>query len=147
MAGFLKNKSSEGMEQDAPVNIASIIDCFTVLITYILAAASFISLGALDAGIAGAADPTVTVDKNPVSLHIHVLDASHLKMTSSSNQTGNSVDFSRLGEEITGFKAAHSALKAVTLSAADSLSYQDLVRVVASIRKVDVPVIFAGNPN
>lgn len=37
--------SRKEMDHDFELNIASIVDCFTVLITYLLAAASFISLG------------------------------------------------------------------------------------------------------
>lgn len=40
------------LETDAPLNIVSIIDCLTVLIIYLLAAASFVSVGALDASVA-----------------------------------------------------------------------------------------------
>lgn len=36
------------MDQEFELNIASIVDCFTVLITYLLAAASFISLGSVE---------------------------------------------------------------------------------------------------
>ena len=36
------------MDQEFELNIASIVDCFTVLITYLLAAASFISLGSIE---------------------------------------------------------------------------------------------------
>lgn len=36
------------LDQEFELNIASIVDCFTVLITYLLAAASFISLGNIE---------------------------------------------------------------------------------------------------
>src|SRR5580698_2220639 len=37
--------------QDVELNLAPIIDCFTVLITYLLVTASFLSLAALDVGV------------------------------------------------------------------------------------------------
>ena len=40
--------------QDFELNLASLIDCFTVLITFLLASASFLSVGILDAGVAAA---------------------------------------------------------------------------------------------
>src|ERR1700735_826469 len=42
------SKATHSADQDFELNIASIIDCFTVLITYMLISASFISLGVLD---------------------------------------------------------------------------------------------------
>jgi biopolymer transport protein ExbD len=41
--------SKREIEQDCDINLASIVDCFTVLITYLLAAGSFISLGMIPA--------------------------------------------------------------------------------------------------
>jgi biopolymer transport protein ExbD len=43
-----------GNSQDADINLAPIIDCFTVLIAFMLVSASFLSIGVLDAGIAAA---------------------------------------------------------------------------------------------
>ncbi|MEK7690751.1 MAG: biopolymer transporter ExbD, partial [Bdellovibrionota bacterium] len=40
-----------GSSQDFDLNLAPIIDCFTVLITFLLISASFLSIGILDAGI------------------------------------------------------------------------------------------------
>src|SRR3954454_525427 len=50
--------------QDFELNLASIIDCFTVLIAFMLASASFLSIGILDAGVA-AAGPQTKSDKPP----------------------------------------------------------------------------------
>ena len=48
MSRFRKRAHAEG-EQDFELNITSIIDCFTVLIAFILTSASFISIGIIDA--------------------------------------------------------------------------------------------------
>lgn len=58
------------LETDASLNIVSIIDCLTVLIIYLLAAASFVSLSSLDSTVgnvasgqgASAVIPVVTVE-------------------------------------------------------------------------------------
>src|SRR5690349_6182731 len=49
-----------GSNQDVELNLAPIIDCFTVLITYLLITASFINLAAMDVGVSatGSASPT-----------------------------------------------------------------------------------------
>src|ERR1700722_17864850 len=46
------SKGSHAGEMDFELNLASIIDCFTVLITYLLVSASFITLGVLDVTVA-----------------------------------------------------------------------------------------------
>ena len=46
-----RGKRKHAGETDFELNLASIIDCFTVLITYLLVSASFISLGILDVSV------------------------------------------------------------------------------------------------
>src|SRR4051812_14599722 len=59
---------SSGSGQDIDLNIAPIIDCFTVLITYLLVSASFLSLAVLEVGVAASGDmaPPVEVPLKPV---------------------------------------------------------------------------------
>src|SRR5688572_24880445 len=55
--------------QDFDLNLAPIIDCFTVLITFMLASASFLAIGIFDSGVAAggaaansATPPSIRVD-------------------------------------------------------------------------------------
>ncbi len=146
-----KFASNEGMQQDAAINIASIIDCFTVLITYILAAASFLSLGALDAGIAGTdtSPKTAIVSTVPVaSMHIHVNEENHMQMNTSvgGQKAQSNVEMAELSDKITVFKTANVNLKTITISAADKVTYLDLVKLVSLLRKLDLSVVFSGKP-
>src|SRR4051812_10232604 len=60
------SKEAGGSNQDFDLNIAPIIDCFTVLITYLLVSASFISLNVLDIGVAASGEaPAETVPAEP----------------------------------------------------------------------------------
>src|SRR3954465_141066 len=64
--------------QDFDLNLAPIIDCFTVLITYLLVSASFISLTALDVGVAaaGQADPNAVQPKTiPFNLSVQLAES------------------------------------------------------------------------
>src|SRR5579859_5677791 len=58
-------------EQDIDLNIASVIDCFTVLITYLLVSASFISISAMDIDIVGAGDAPQT-EPPPISIAVEM---------------------------------------------------------------------------
>jgi biopolymer transport protein ExbD len=152
MNGLKKFAASENtMEQDAPVNIASIIDCFTVLITYILAAASFMSLGALEVGVAtnSGADSALVSTAPIVSLHLHLTQDNQLQVKSVvGEQTDSStVSFENLLAKVTDFKTQHPTMKAITISAEDSIPYANLVKVVANVRSLNVPVVFAGKSN
>src|SRR6187551_2381865 len=62
-------------EQDFELNIASVIDCFTVLITYLLVSASFISISALDIDLTGVGDAPRS-EPPPVSIAVE-LDSKH----------------------------------------------------------------------
>src|SRR5215210_1780969 len=62
--------SSGGNSQDVELNLASIIDCFTVLIAFMLASASFLSIGILDAGVAAAG--TTSAGGEPPAVNITI---------------------------------------------------------------------------
>src|ERR1700761_7357159 len=61
--------SRGSQSQDFELNLASIIDCFTVLIAFMLASTAFISIGILDAGVA-AAGATATDNSPPPPINI-----------------------------------------------------------------------------
>jgi biopolymer transport protein ExbD len=151
-----QGSNSEGMHQDAAINIASIIDCFTVLITYVLAAASFISLGAIDAGIAGApaldapagiVSPAVPV--LPTSLHLNIAENAAVEMKSEvGGQKGNvTVDEATIVQKVNDFKTQHPELKSITLSAVDTVPYERMVKLVGGLKENHLPIIFSGNPD
>jgi len=148
-------KQSEGLDQDVPINIASIIDCFTVLITYILAAASFVSLGALEASIAGthpmgAMASSAVVAPQPIALaHLDIQASNQFEMKTSidGHAEKKPLTFEQIEGEFAAFKEKNPSLKAVTLSSADAIPYENLVKVVALIRKIGIPVVFSGRPD
>src|SRR3954470_1256357 len=71
-----------GSGQDVELNLAPIIDCFTVLITYLLITASFINLAAMDVGVSatGAAAP-LDQPRGPPPMFMTLLMAEGGKMT------------------------------------------------------------------
>src|SRR3954464_8653245 len=78
--GTLRRKAET--EQDFELNIASIIDCFTVLITYLLVSASFISIGVLDvSSVSGAQSPEVKVPPLTLSVQMDQAKIRFLKVT------------------------------------------------------------------
>lgn len=61
---------SKGGSQDFDINLAPIIDCFTVLITFMLVSASFLAIGIFDAGVEAAG--TSAANTKPPAVHLEL---------------------------------------------------------------------------
>src|SRR4051794_30235096 len=61
-----------GGGQEFDLNLAPIIDCFTVLITFMLVSASFLSIGILDAGVAAPSSAAANPNDKPPALLVQV---------------------------------------------------------------------------
>ena len=59
-------------DSDFELNLASIIDCFTVLITYLLVTASFITLGILDVTVTSSLASTEQTHSPDVMLTVGI---------------------------------------------------------------------------
>ncbi len=140
-----------GKSQDFELNLASIIDCLTVLIAFLLASASFLSIGILEAGVAAAGD-TAKSD-TPPSLNITVeLAQNHgiaVKYSGKSTGTENlqakadAWNYEELTKQLSALKQKHPDVSAVTLSAANDIEYRDVVKTMEVMRKT-LPVVLLG---
>lgn len=124
------------------MNIASIIDCFTVVITYLLVSASFISLGVLDTS---SADGSVSMEqskKEILELTIHMSEDRQLMLNTSGTQKSQiaipalngSWDFTTMNNYLQDYKNKFN-LQAANLSAANAVEYKDVVRGLERIRE------------
>jgi biopolymer transport protein ExbD len=147
--------------QDVDLNLAPIIDCFTVLITYLLVSAAFISLTVLDVGVsasgqAAAPPPEVNPKVPPPSLAAHVLPdhTLTLKLTGGPRNLDVSVpipstpsaefniDF--LNARLAEITAREPEVKEVNVTAEPTVRYRDLVKVIEGIKKTINKVFLAG---
>jgi biopolymer transport protein ExbD len=133
--------------QDFDLNLAPIIDCFTVLITYLLVSASFISLNALDVGVAtngeGAA---ATAGETPVSLELQ-LKSTHnmeihltggkenLSLTVNVPAAKNEWNINGLGRQISSIQAKYASLKEATVKADPGVQYKDVIKTIETLKK------------
>jgi biopolymer transport protein ExbD len=138
-----------GSNQDFELNIASIIDCFTVLITYILVSASFISLGVLTVTVASVSEAsTPEPEIIEPEAHLSVLIQSDQSLTlqiESQDVTQNAIitipikngqkDLDALSEQLSEMKERFH-LDNVLVSGADDVAYKHLVAVVAQVEKI-----------
>jgi len=138
-------------EQDFELNIASVIDCFTVLITYLLVSASFISISAMDIDIAGAGDAPQT-EPPPVSIAVELENNFSLviKVTGAEKDQwlveakDGSWDTDSLSAKLMAIHEKWPTVQSALLGADDALEYREVVKVVEAARKA-IPSITLGD--
>jgi biopolymer transport protein ExbD len=134
-------------DQDCEINLASIIDCFTVLITYLLVSASFISLSQFDVGVAmpvfnpTEAAPTGQLDP-ALSITIEVRDDLSVELATSGAlerkevipaQDGK-VGVAGIQAKIEKLLATYPTTKAALLTAEKKVKYREIIRVVEGLK-------------
>lgn len=151
----LLGKASHGGEQDFELNLASIIDCFTVLIAYLLISASFVSLGSFDVSVsASSVDPIAALDAPKISLTVH-LDSTGTLILALHGQQAGSFEVSPLPGTSTwdldkakgiaeGLKVKFPELDEATVTADPAVKYKEMVRAVSMIRGA-IPKVYVGS--
>ena len=137
--------------QDFELNLASIIDCFTVLIAFMLASASFLSIGILDAGVAAAGAQAAPGTPSPVNITVELGEAGKLslKLTGKANSTqviaaqAGKADYASLTRSLASVHGKYADVNALTLTADNSVQYKDVVKAMEEIRKT-IPVVLLG---
>ena len=149
-----------GGDQEVELNIAPIIDCFTVLITYLLVSASFVSLKAIEAGIAAqgpadnapAQEPQVPPPPPPVALSIAVNANKQidLHLTGGPEKLDMHVpilpkamtwDLSGLQGRLDQIKSKWPTIVDTNLSGDTGIVYRDLVSIL-EVAKKSFPKVF-----
>jgi biopolymer transport protein ExbD len=136
-----------GSEQDVELNLAPIIDCFTVLITYLLVSASFISLTVLNVGVSasGTAAPAPPAGTPPLSLSLKLAATKNfkLKLTGGPKRLDQSFDVASddLLDRARALKQTYPDLNDISVSADPTVQYKDVVKTVESLRQV-IPKIY-----
>ncbi|MEO5970262.1 MAG: biopolymer transporter ExbD [Bdellovibrionia bacterium] len=141
-----------GPSQDFDLNLAPIIDCFTVLITFMLVSASFISIGILDAG-AGAAGQTASKDAPPpIIVQLELKEQFGMEIQLSGKATDKITlpaaqgdwDFVGLTRELTNIKTKWPQSDSVILSAANDIEYIHVIKIMEKLRKLTPAVLLGG---
>lgn len=144
--------SSGGNSQDFELNLASIIDCFTVLIAFMLASAAFLSIGILDAGVAAAGAQAQSGTPPSVNVTVELGTGQKLLIKLSGKVTSNKdippsaagkPNYEAMTQALASTKSSYSDVNAVTLTADNSIEYKDVVKAMEEIRKT-IPVVLLG---
>lgn len=141
-----------GESQDFELNLASIIDCFTVLIAFMLASTAFLSIGILDAGVAAAGN-TATDNSPPPPVNLEVVMSNtktmSIKVTGKTNSNfsvsakDGTWNLAEMNEKLAGLHQQWPTVNAITLTADNTVEYQDVIKTMDSVRKT-IPVVLLG---
>jgi biopolymer transport protein ExbD len=135
---------------EANINIASIIDCFTVIITYLLSAASLVSITALEAGLisnSGTPDASSAPPAEVIELSVRNSGKIDLYFKNEGgtvdHRTFEQNDIDQVRTNVTEIKNGHPNLKYISLYSEDKVEYQFLAKVISTQKNV-LPVVFVG---
>lgn len=153
------SESGNSNSQDVELNLAPIIDCLVVLVSFMLISAAFLSINLIDAGIAaGGAAPT---DQTPppvaLTLKLEPSQTLQIKVEGKVNQTFTirptpataatkgvpDWNFAELTQHLQTIKKQWPTLGVLTLEAADATPYRDIVQTMEIARKT-IPVVLLG---
>lgn len=140
---------------DFDLNLAPVIDCFTVLIAFVLISAAYASIGIFDAGVAAGGESAASATPPPIQVTVE-LKADHsfrVKVTGKINQeipfaavtNGSEATWNlvALNQKLSELKTQWSGFSSLVLSAENTVPYKDIILSMESIRKT-VPSILLG---
>jgi biopolymer transport protein ExbD len=152
-----------GGEGDVELNIAPIVDCFTVLIAYMLVSMSFIQLSIFEAEVAASAPPDVASapppppasDKVPLSFTVELVDGNRveLKVSGGSPAVKENISVEALNGEVNGvelakqvdaLKKAHPDLVEASITASPAIRYRSIIKVIQAVKSVLPKVLMAS---
>ena len=141
----MRGKARHAPEQDFELNIAPIIDCFVVLIAYLLISASFISLTSMDVQVAVPALGTTASAQEPtVEITIDLDSSRAVKVKVSGAKTesytvaakAENWDFDGVREQLETLHGRFPAATSVIMTAAKEIEYSHVVKMIEAVRPV-----------
>ncbi len=151
-----------GQNQDFDINLAPIIDCFTVLITFLLASASFLAIGIFDSSVAvpGANDSNAKAVPVRVDVELNTNFEMTFKLSgapSAKKGDANGANYTRklppvrsgwnteqLMKELETVQAKWPGAQSMVLSAADDVEYVHIVKLMETLRPKMPNVMLGG---
>lgn len=133
--------------QEVELNITPIIDCFTVLITFLLASASFLSIGFFEVYTPGTSASAETLEPDvEVVLKVSANQSVEMKLKGKRNGVthylvNDPVALEKLEKEIENLKAEKLTLNQILITAENEVPYQNMAKVMDALQKSAIPVV------
>lgn len=137
---------------DFDLNIVPIVDCLTILVTFMLAAGVYYSVAMLDVKVSGGATQAVPASRSAidVSVELHEDNSMQLKVSGEENRQAafpareSHPDGAALAEVLDGLKARWPDVHSATLIAHRESAYQEVVSVMEAVRRSHPDVVLGG---
>ncbi len=152
--------SDNGKNEEFELNIVPIIDCFTVLIAYLLLSASFLSLAAFDVGVSVSGEGAIAEDQlkdPPLVLTVKMIDNKRLELQVVGGKdqinekfpitslAGNSKwNIPELKKKLDELKKKFPKIGDVSVTADASVIYKDIIQVIEGVKPSYSKVFLAG---
>ena len=144
--------------QDVELNLAPIIDCFTVLITYLLVTASFLSLAALDVGVSATgtgAPPPKDSGPPPMVMSMEIMVNGDIKINVRGGVSGREYPYTianvggqhnddGLLARLNDIKKRWPEITEASVSAEPTVIYKDVVKVIKKIQEAMPKVLISS---
>lgn len=134
---------------DFELNIVPIIDCFVILITFMLAAGVYVSIGILEVGVSEKDGIPVAQEKPALEIKVEIKQNNTLALTISGkakqslsiSPKNKKWDFQKLGVELSQVKSKWSDIGTVTLYSHWEVPYQNVIEGMETIKRTHPEVL------
>jgi biopolymer transport protein ExbD len=145
-----------GTPGDFDINLAPIIDCFTVIIAFLLASAAFLSIGVFEAAVPSpgtAQGQQALANTSTLDVIATLKSGGDIELSWSGVKSGTLKVAGRDGANLSGVTEELKKLRdsvdasvpgSLELRAADGSSYSDIIRVLESAKPSFPAVILGG---
>lgn len=143
--------SGDSSGLDFEINLAPIIDCLTVLITFTLISASFLSVTLLDAGVAAPQAQTENSVPPKVNLVVELQPNGEIEIRSTGQESktlrlaprDGVWDQAGFSAQLKAFKGRWPDINQVTVTAEKTVEYLNIVKMMESARQT-FPAVLLG---
>ncbi len=147
-----KRKHGGDTKLDFELNIVPIIDCFTILVTFMLAAGVYISITALEVGVSGEKAAITETKKDGIEITVRMLQNKSIRFEvsgeASRKQTFQSVqgswNYEGLATELKATLDSHQNQKSLTLIAHPEISYQEVIKAMEISKRTHPEMLLGG---
>lgn len=149
--------AGKATNQDFELNLAPVIDCFTVLIAFIMVSTTYAAIGIMDAGVAAGGESKASATPPPVQITVEMkVDRSlRVKVSGKANRDvpvaplkgeGGAADWNHkaMNEQLAGLRASWPAVGVVTLVADNTIPYKDVIGTMEAVRKTMPSILLGG---
>lgn len=148
----------EGSNQDIDLNLAPIIDCFTVLITYLLVTASFLTLTSVDVSVSAtgtAAASAPSSEPPPMTMSIELKVGGEMEIQIRGGLENRKLSYlvpaetgawnmALLNSRLLQIQKKWPTLTDVNVTAEPTIIYKDIVSILHKIQSVMPKVYISG---